>query len=342
MDLLSDMIDETIELLRTLALNAQNPAAGMNQLMARFSDEGVDNAIIYHMRLLAAATIKADPTPYDAFIPHNIGTEEFVKSSIELPNQEIEQIGINLLVKALLEPAGLSLEIAYLDRTPGSEVNTYRFPETTSPDDPSTLCLLFRPDHYDIVYRRPQPPPIQVNRAMNFTNQLQITATPAMGAYSSVDITPLASLMPVFGELSSMSPMGGTQDAPLPANYSSSGAQPWQVVSSLPNQMAPPAISRPFTAPDVPPPPTTRPTIQPVHSLPSTVAIEVEHPVRFSKYNYPKLCEESGFSEPQFRTSAFRNSHHNKAHYNNDQFQPELYNPNDESGGRSGHRKRGS
>ena len=59
------------------------------------------------------------------------------------------------------------LEIAYLDRSDGVEVNVHRMPEEANGQSPADLgpiiYLLYRPGHYDILYRdavlQPPPPP---------------------------------------------------------------------------------------------------------------------------------------------------------------------------------------
>lgn len=56
---------------------------------------------------------------------------------------------MSALVDVLVKPAGIAVEILYLDRTPGDEVNTYRFDPVdqagnTTPSPP-TFRLLYRP-----------------------------------------------------------------------------------------------------------------------------------------------------------------------------------------------------
>ena len=62
---------------------------------------------------------------------------------------EIEHIGICGLVDALVKPAGIAVEILYLDRTPGSEANKYEFCPVDHSGMPlanaPTIRLLYRP-----------------------------------------------------------------------------------------------------------------------------------------------------------------------------------------------------
>jgi ubiquitin thioesterase protein OTUB1 len=56
---------------------------------------------------------------------------------------------MSALVDVLVKPAGIAVEILYLDRTPGEEVNTYRFDPVDHSgviiSTPPTFRLLYRP-----------------------------------------------------------------------------------------------------------------------------------------------------------------------------------------------------
>jgi ubiquitin thioesterase protein OTUB1 len=56
---------------------------------------------------------------------------------------------MSALVDVLVKPAGIAVEILYLDRTPGEEVNTYRFDPVdhngVALSGPATFRLLYRP-----------------------------------------------------------------------------------------------------------------------------------------------------------------------------------------------------
>ncbi len=64
---------------------------------------------------------------------------------------EIDHVGMNALIDALIKPAAFTVEILYLDRSEGDEGNTIRFEATNLttggplyPDAPC-LRLLYRP-----------------------------------------------------------------------------------------------------------------------------------------------------------------------------------------------------
>jgi ubiquitin thioesterase protein OTUB1 len=86
-----------------------------------------------------------------SFEPFLLGQDiqSYCATSIEPHLSEIEHVGITALADALVRPAGFALEISYLDRSAGEEVNKYRL-DPTDPDglpltDPLTIRLLYRP-----------------------------------------------------------------------------------------------------------------------------------------------------------------------------------------------------
>ena len=81
--------------------------------------------------------------------------DQYCNDSIMPMDSEIENVSLSALKDVLLSPAGIALEVLYLDRTEGGEVNMHRF----DPVNPrggaaiGTIRLLYRPGHYDILYK---------------------------------------------------------------------------------------------------------------------------------------------------------------------------------------------
>lgn len=325
-----DFVDETFALLQKLARSIDNEEQAMVELVEVFNTEDISNSIMYHFRLLASAYLKGNRDTYGAFVTTDSGVDGYCQTVLERHSVEIDHLGVTLLTNILLKPAGFVLEVAYLDRSPGSEVNTYRFPEEANGRHPSDLGpmihLLYRPDHYDILYPpEPEPVSLQVHRVASFSQSYEIGSAPVtLNAFGAVDLQPLA-LIPGFGAPSSgLAPLLDTSASPLAA-YSPSPASPWgSSAFANPIQQAP-APPMPIATPA--PPPQT-------------------HPLRFSEYcQLPEYVENDTWREPTFQTRTFKNSHFNKAHYNNPNFQPEEYKPGadeHESPPRGGGRKRGS
>ncbi|EFY87082.1 ubiquitin thiolesterase [Metarhizium acridum CQMa 102] len=364
-----DFADEAFDLLREIARIIDKPAAAHALLHQKWNDAAVEGSLIFYLRLLAATFLKANAETYAPFIPGGQGVDEYCSHNIETVNREIEQLGIVALVNILLKPVNFVLEIAYLDRSTGSQVNQYRFPEEANGKDASSLgtiiYLLYRPDHYDILYRTPtvttSPPPVslQVNRVTGFTHNTAFNTTGAsMGAFSTVDFGALsmipglstgssdglAGLMsmpavtaptnPIIGDAFSSSqqavwmPQYGTD---IQSTKGESPAQPPPAVATVqhpsPSPLLTPTTPMSSNAPMMPPSTNMGPQQLPPHmATPGATG----YPIRFSTHQLE--YENNSFPEPTFQvtTNTFKNSVWNRAHYGNPDFQPEEWNPEED------------
>lgn len=75
---------------------------------------------------------------------------QYCASNIDPYQVEIEHMGMNALIDALVKPAGFAVEILYLDRSDGEEVNSHCFQEVDANNQPlfpeaPTMRLLYRP-----------------------------------------------------------------------------------------------------------------------------------------------------------------------------------------------------
>lgn len=84
---------------------------------------------------------------YSAYLDTTI--EEYCSSSVEPFWVELDHAGVQALIDCLVNPAGLRVEISYLDRSSGAEVNVHAFDSealiSTSERPRSTMSLLYRP-----------------------------------------------------------------------------------------------------------------------------------------------------------------------------------------------------
>ncbi|KAI1272179.1 peptidase C65 Otubain-domain-containing protein [Xylaria sp. FL0933] len=312
------MVAETIDLFNDIIPVMSGGNDAMPVLVAKFNDANTSQCIVYHLRLLASARLKGHPDQYASWLDTDIDT--YLNTTVMPVNREIDNICVALVHDILLKPVNIVLEIAYLDRSEGAEVNVHRFPGEANGQDPSTLgpaiYLLYRPGHYDILYREarapvalpPAPVDLQINRVSAFiphNHDYENQVPELQDAPFTMNMGVLA-LIP--GLSSSFGPPSSTP-SPMTDQYAHSPGSSWV---SQPVMPAPPSQ---------PSPPQQRAT---------------EHPVRFSKYSYmsPNLPEvvvgNNNTYEPQFTTNTFKNSHFNTAHYNNQNFQPEMYQPDAE------------
>lgn len=360
------MVLETINLLKDLAQIAGDTSTAMALLMQRFNDRECSNAIIYHLRLLAGAWLKGNAAEYEPFLDAGGDVTSWAHLNIEVPDKEIDHLSIMLLSSILLKPIGFVLEIAYLDRTPGSMVNTYRFPDEANGQDSGSLgpiiYLLFRPDHYDILYKdpagtaapvaAPAPVNLQVHRAESFSQQHQITSHPSTSLhnFATLDYSPLAMLpgfcgpTPALPSMTASSPASPMHDAYTPTVQSSWMQAPFpdtHLQQPIPPPAPPPLAARATPAPAPSQQRVAAPTTQGGGANKS--GQPVDYQLRFSSQCFhlknpggdPSLLSQSPFPEqPSFTTTMFKNSHFNKAHYNNPHFHPEEWTPDDEPGER--------
>lgn len=229
-----DMQQAVLDLLQELIDTASQPQEDVESVVLKtLNDEEISNSIVYFMRLLASSWMETYPQDYAPFI-EGMTIDMYRKSTIEPVNCEIEHVGMKILVDVLLKPIGISVEVVYLDRSPGSQVNTVPMQATDGAGNPllvgsPTAYLLYRPGHYDILYKQQAPaeilPDVARPQAANL-NQIEIrqvssvgnqdsrwTSTPNFGGGGGFDLGILSSIPGMsfagpqanFGDYDSMS-----------------------------------------------------------------------------------------------------------------------------------------
>ncbi|KAH7316844.1 peptidase C65 Otubain-domain-containing protein [Stachybotrys elegans] len=365
-----DFFEPFAELLRDVAASMPNHGAAHMIALQRWNDESIASSLIYYLRLLAATYLKANAANYDPFVPDDVGVLGYCSGSIELPNREIEHLGINGLANVLLKPVNFVLDIAYLDRSAGDAVNSYRFPEDTNEQDPSTVAaiihLLYRPDHYDIIYPAPPAPvpipvrqqaPMQVHRVNGFSHNLGILQT-SMGGFSTVDFSAMGNIpIPSFSP-AVLTPLAPPLPSPMSDTYAGSlqhhhhHQQPQHQQQPLPNPWMAPFTEDMETSPG----PSNQPAMvsPPLSVSPLSRGGSIDsgmvggglgqqhaaagpptpgYQIRFSPVQLEYDEGKRDFPEQAFHlsTSTFKNSVYNRAHFGNPDFHPEEWCPDDES-----------
>ncbi|TKA71516.1 hypothetical protein B0A55_06112 [Friedmanniomyces simplex] len=151
--LYEDFADEALDLLRKVA-TAMHTGSASEVLHEAFNDDMVQNYVITYLKTLTAAWMKTHPADY---APWLLGKtiDNYCEESVMPMGSEIENVSLSALKDVLLSPSGIALEILYLDRTEGGEVNMHRFDPVNSHGGVTigTIRLLYRPGHYDILYK---------------------------------------------------------------------------------------------------------------------------------------------------------------------------------------------
>ncbi|KAI8948378.1 peptidase C65 Otubain-domain-containing protein [Xylaria longipes] len=318
------MTEETLLLFNDIITDMSERNDPMPNVFAKFNDPQTSNCFVYHLRLLASARLKGNSAQYQPYLDDTV--ENYITKTVMPVNREIDHICVVAVHDILLRPTNMVLDIAYLDRSEGTEVNVHRLPEEANGQDPSTLgpiiYLLYRPDHYDVLYRDtqvhippvpavPAPVELQINRFVPPTQDFEEPVAAMQDTSYTMDMSALA-MIPGLSS-STLSP------PPMTDPYASSPASSWV------SHFTPDVIST------QPSPPQQQATV---------------HPLRFSKYNFPNLhemaAETNNAHDPPPTTNTFKNSHFNTAHYNNLNFQPEMYQPDaEEEAPSNGHSKNG-
>ncbi|KAI1747242.1 peptidase C65 Otubain-domain-containing protein [Xylaria castorea] len=322
------MMEATLVLFNDIITDMSERNDPMPNLFAKFNDPQTSNCFVYHLRLLASARLKGNSAQYQPYLDDTI--ENYITKTVMPVNREIDHICVVAVHDILLRSTNMVLDIAYLDRSEGTEVNVHRLPEEANGQDPSTLgpiiYLLYRPDHYDLLYRDsqvhippvpavPAPAELRINR-VSYNQDFEEPIAAMQDTSYTMDMSALA-MIPGLPS-STLSP------PPMTNPFAPSPASPWG--------------SQHFTSEVISAPPPSQP------SPPQQQA--TVHPLRFSKYNFPNLhemaAENNGSHDPPCTTNTFKNSHFNIAHYNNLNFQPEMYQPDaDEEASSNGHSKIG-
>jgi hypothetical protein len=151
-------INQTISLLRELSkLKAQSIESASDLLLCRFNDPDTSNDIICHFRSIASSWLVAKSTTYEAYIPEGFGIDTYRAQRLDAPHQEIDPLGMALLVDVLLWPLRIGFEVTIVREDEAATHCEYpKIPVVLDDNDLSikttTIHLLYRPDHYDILY----------------------------------------------------------------------------------------------------------------------------------------------------------------------------------------------
>ncbi|KAF9426925.1 hypothetical protein BGZ76_002535 [Entomortierella beljakovae] len=119
-------------------------------LLSTFQNDEISNSIVMHFRLVASAFLKTHQEDYAPFLEFGQTMDEYCSMHVEAMGRESEE----MMVIALTKATHVSIEVAYLSGDEGSdEVNFLPFLPDTAPYMPP-IVLLYRPGHYDILYRK--------------------------------------------------------------------------------------------------------------------------------------------------------------------------------------------
>ncbi|XP_069036368.1 ubiquitin thioesterase OTUB1-like [Lepisosteus oculatus] len=115
------------------------------ELLTAFNDQSTSDYLVVYLRLLTSGFLQREGTFFQHFIEGGRSVKEFCQQEVEPMSKESDHIHIIALAQAL----NVSILVEYMDRGEGGAVNHHVFPEGSEP----RVHLLYRPGHYDILYK---------------------------------------------------------------------------------------------------------------------------------------------------------------------------------------------
>lgn len=141
-----DFYAELLEALRDPVISSTNDH--LAELWAR--EPHRSHSLVVLLRLATSAYLRAHASEYEPFIwEAGLDMIGYCQRHVECLGVESDQIHAIALGKAL----EVDLEIAYLDGSPGP-LSCLSFPAREAREAPLRLSLLYRPGHYDLLYRK--------------------------------------------------------------------------------------------------------------------------------------------------------------------------------------------
>ncbi|CAB5363704.1 unnamed protein product [Rhizophagus irregularis] len=125
-----------------------------DMLLVTFQAEEISCYIVYFLRLITAAYLKLYRDDYEPFLEFEIDMDQFCTNFVEAMDQEADHLHVIALVKALKVP----VEIGYINGSDTMERINFRefYPDIVYNNNLKPLILLYRPAHYEILYKREQ------------------------------------------------------------------------------------------------------------------------------------------------------------------------------------------
>lgn len=295
-------VESTEEIFTQISEAIRNGVQDESFLVDAFNDEYNSSAIITHFRLLTSAWMKLNPHLYQAFLA--VPLDQYCATRVETVKSEIDEVGLQALVDGVISGSNFAVKILYLDRSEGDAVT----PHLLTPNRPSiaTIRLLYRPGHYDILYR-PEPVVNVAPVTVNYQYAMTSNYSPWDQGALSFDLNP--QLMSIPGLM--MDPSFSTAPSSIPPV-----PEPQYPVSSPQPVYQPPITPQPIKSsihqrmPQTPPAPSSRPSEGPQIRLNPLVM-------------KPNLNRSFPIS------TSLKSSPYNQAHFQNQDFEPIHWEPHE-------------
>jgi len=346
-EMIMDFAEDVFGLMQKLAQTLRSGEGNADDvLLQTFNDEAESMSIITFFKFLASAWIQTHPNDFAGFVHGDL--KSYCGNNIEPTASEIDYVAVAALAAALIKPTGFGFEIMYLDRSAGEEANVTPFVQTTEQNGlwQPTIRLLYRPGHYDILYKAEDfPVPVQVPEQAplhvalaNPYNDTFIAAPSNVdlmammpGLYSTGLGQRWPSVSYEFDANPTPQPMQSYPPAPESIAPVTSSHQEFVPVHASPAVQHAPANHHSI---QLEAPPISLAMQQPASTTLERAALSLERPGPFR----PSMYELEHMHALPLQTSIMKNSHYNTAHFLNPDFQPEAWSPEHGSGSKGKHR----
>merc|ERR1712137_1026200 len=115
----------------------------------RLNNQSISDYVICYLRFIISGYLKRHEDEYQMFISDNCTVAEFCIREVEPMAVECDHIQIIGLTNSISPYLQHSIQIEYLDNSELEKTNSIPFPDS----HPPFLYLLYRPGHYDILYK---------------------------------------------------------------------------------------------------------------------------------------------------------------------------------------------
>uniref|UniRef100_A0A8C6YXN7 OTU deubiquitinase, ubiquitin aldehyde binding 1 n=1 Tax=Nothoprocta perdicaria TaxID=30464 RepID=A0A8C6YXN7_NOTPE len=115
------------------------------QLLAAFNEPSTSDYLVVYLRLLTSGCLQRHRPFFEQFLEGGRSIKEFCQQEVEPMCKESDHIHVIALARALHVP----VLVEYMDRGEGGATHPHVFPEGARP----RVHLLYRPGHYDILYK---------------------------------------------------------------------------------------------------------------------------------------------------------------------------------------------
>uniref|UniRef100_A0A673VHW8 OTU domain-containing protein n=1 Tax=Suricata suricatta TaxID=37032 RepID=A0A673VHW8_SURSU len=114
-------------------------------LLASFNDQSTSDYLVVYLRLLTSGYLQRQSKFFEHFIEGGRTVKEFCQQEVEPMCKKSDHIHIIALAQAL----SVSNQVEYMDHGEGGTTNPHTFPEGSE----LKVYLLYRPGHYNILYK---------------------------------------------------------------------------------------------------------------------------------------------------------------------------------------------